>query len=225
MGDDLANWSERRRALRVPVRGVAVFYGEDGAMHGRIENLSKSGALVSVAGMPSAENDWDVELKLGVDSGWVSARAVRVEHPQIRARRWTIAIEFDQLEAPIRAAIEAAVEAALRAAQRRPILVLDEDHARRIELIYRLVARGAMPLAPSTPLEAVDLLARNDLHVAVCLVAPSFGHSSAELSALVADSFPWVALEDITDDLDTTVDRALHAWSHTDVARLRTALA
>ncbi|HEY1556947.1 MAG TPA: PilZ domain-containing protein [Kofleriaceae bacterium] len=217
--------SERRRALRVPVHGVAVFYGEDGAMHGRIENLSKSGALVSVAGVPTADGDFDVELKLGVDSGWASARTVRVDHPHRKARRWTIAIEFEQLEAPIRAAIESAVEAALRAAQRRPILVLDDDHRRRVALLRRLAARGATPLAPSTPLEAVDLLARSDQHVAVCLIAPRFGHSAAELSTLVHDSFPWVTTADITDDLDSTVDRAMDAWSGTEVARLTAALA
>ena len=47
-------------------------------MHGTIENLSSSGALVSVAGVPFDE-DIDVELKLGDDSGWVSARTVRIE--------------------------------------------------------------------------------------------------------------------------------------------------
>ena len=235
---ELASWSERRRALRVPVRGVAVFYGEDGALHGRIENLSQSGALVTVAAPPpdrapprghpgrismTGEREaLDVELKLGGDTGWVGARAVRIEKSP---RRWRMAVEFERLEPPVRAAIEAAIESALRAAQRRPILVVDDDVARRIELVTRLAARGMTPLAPRTPLEAVDLLARPQLHVNVCLVAPSFGHTLDELRALLADSFPWLSFAAISPDLDATIDRALDAWAGTAVARLSPALA
>jgi hypothetical protein len=219
---DHASWSERRRAMRVPVRGVAVFYAEDGAMHGRIENLSESGALVSVVGMPAEEDTFDVELKLGVDTGWVSARTVRIERA---ARRFKIAVQFDRLDEAVRTAIETAIASALRAAQRRPILVLDERIARRHDLATRLAARGMTPLAPRTPLEAIDLLTRTQLHVDVCLVAPSFGHTAAELRALVSESFPWVRATDISDDLDATVERALEAWTGTDVARLSSAIA
>ncbi len=219
---DLASWSERRRAMRVPVRGVAVFYGEDGAMHGRIENLSESGALVSLAGLLANEDAFDVELKLGVDTGWVSARPVRIERGQ---RRLKIAVAFEHLDEIVRAAIEAAIASALRAAQRRPILVIDDHFVRRADLITRLAARGMTPLAPRTPLEAIDLLTRTQLHVDVGLLAPSFGHTSGELRALVSDSFPWVKAADISDDLDATVDRALEAWSGTDVARLSVAIA
>ena len=51
MGESLV-LGERRRALLVPVRGFAVLYASDGPLHGMIENLSQSGALVSVAGRP-----------------------------------------------------------------------------------------------------------------------------------------------------------------------------
>lgn len=234
---DLA-WSERRRALRVPVRGVAVFYAEDGATHGTIENLSSSGALVSVAGVPSEQapasavgastrmtgerEALDVELKLGVESGWVSARTVRVERT---AKRFRIAVAFENIDPAIAAAIETTITAAIRAAQRRPILVIDDRIPRRHDLVTRLAARGMTPLAPRTPLEAIDLLTRTQLHVNVCLLAPSFGQSTAELRALVSDSFPWVSTADISDDVEATVDRALEAWSGTDVARLSSAIA
>jgi hypothetical protein len=217
---DLA-WSERRSALRVPVRGVAVFYAEDGATHGTIENLSSSGALVSVSGVPS-EQALDVELKLGVDSGWVSARTVRVER---MAKRFRIAVAFENIDPAVAAAIDTAITAAIRAAQRRPILVIDDRIPRRHDLVTRLAARGMTPLAPRTPLEAIELLTRTQLHVNVCLLAPSFGQSTAELRALVSDSFPWVSTADISDDLDATVERALEAWAGTDGARLSAAIA
>ena len=217
---DLA-WSERRSALRVPVRGVAVFYAEDGATHGTIENLSTSGALVTVAGVPS-EQALDVELKLGADSGWVSARTVRVEK---LAKRWRIAVAFEHVDPSVAASIDSAITSSIRAAQRRPILVIDDRIPRRHDLVTRLAARGLMPLAPRTPLEAIDLLTRTQLHVNVCLLAPSFGQSTAELRALVSDSFPWVSTAEISDDVDATVDRALEAWAGTDAARLSAAIA
>jgi len=212
--------AERRRALRVPVRGGVVFYAEDGAMHGTIENLSRGGALVTVAGAVP-EEPIDLELKLGLDSGWITARAVRVERT---ARRWKIAVAFDQIGDEIRAAIDAAILAALRATHRRPVLIIDDDVERRGDLLDLLSARGMTPVAARTPLDAIELLTRTQLHISVCLLAPSFGHSFAELRALVSDSFPWVSTAEISNDLEQTADRAAHAWSGTEVARIARAV-
>ena len=198
-----------------------MFYAEDGAMHGTIENISSTGALVSVSGMPT-DDQLDVELKLGVESGWVAARTVRVERA---GRHHRIAVTFEQLDPAIRAVIDNAIAAAVRAARRRPVLVIDDRIARRVDLVTRLAARGMTPLAPRTPLEAIDLLTRTQLHVSVCLLAASFGQSAAELEAMVSDSFPWVSTAEISDDIDATVDRALDVWSRTDVARLSAAIA
>ena len=213
----MGDLAERRSALRVPVRGVAVFYGEDGATHGTIENLSSSGALVSVRGMPS-DQDLDLELKLGDETGWVSARTVRIERTSpTRAR---IAVSFDRVDEQVRVAIDNAIEHALRAAQRRPILVFDDQRSRRIELATRLAARGMTPLVPRTPLEAIDLLTRTQLHVNVAILA-----TGSELATLLAESFPWVSTAPLSDDIDATVERAIDAWSGTDGARLATAIA
>lgn len=198
-----------------------MFHSSGGALHGTIENLSASGALVSVSGAHDGAPP-DVELKLGTDSGWVIARTVRVERVERRTR---IAVAFDHVAPALRAAIESAVEAAVRACARRPILVVDDVGARRTDLVARLVARGMTPLAPRTPLEAIDLLARSHLHIAVCLLAAGFGHSADQLRALVAESFPWVTAADISDDVEATVNLAAAAWSSTDVARLATAIA
>ena len=221
MGDEERD-SDRRRAMRVPVRGMAVFYGETGAVHGRIENLSETGALVSMTTAPWLTKSFELELKLGEDTGWVSARAVRVEH---QARRLKVAVQFDRLDEPVRAAIESAISAAVHAAVRRPVIVIDDHRDRRDRLAHKLSAAGMLPLLPSTPLEAIDLLARAQLHADVCLLAPSFGQTRHELAALVTDSFPWVTLADIEEDLDATVARASEAWSSTDVARLFAAIA
>lgn len=212
---------ERRRALRVPVRGVAVLYASGGPLHGMIENLSQTGALVSVASRPP-EPELDIEIRLDDGSGWVAARIVRVEP---HGRQWRIAVVFDRVEGALRTVIEAAIVCARGAAARRPILVIDENADRRRALIARLAKRGMTPLAPRTPLEAMDLLSRAQLHVGVCLLAPGFGVASTDLRAALIDSFPWLYVTDITDDLDATTHHALDTWNATPIARVADAVA
>lgn len=199
----------------MPVCGVAVFHSGGQAIHGEIENLSSNGALVAVQNAPALA---EVELKLGLESGWVRARMVRSEPSRV-------AVQFLNVDDNVRASIDVAIEGALRAAKRRRVLVIDERSSERHDLVSRLAARGMTPLAPRTPLEAIDLLTRASLHVNVCLLAPSFGQSSAQLRALVSDTFPWVNATEISDDLDDTVERAVAAWSSTPVARLANATA
>jgi CheY-like chemotaxis protein len=209
----------------VPVRGVAVFHSSsnspnEGPLHGTLENLSQSGALVSVSSRP-ADGKFDVELRLVDGEGWVSAHAVRIEPA---AKRFRIAVAFDRVDAPMRQAIDATINAALSAAQRRPILVIDDRTERRTSLIERLAKRGMTPLAPKTPLEAIDLLTRSHLHVSVCLLAPGFGVQSTDLAAILSDSFPWVTTTEISDDIEATTTRAIDAWAETPVARIGTAI-
>ncbi|MEO8705938.1 MAG: PilZ domain-containing protein [Kofleriaceae bacterium] len=213
--------AERRGALRVPVRGVAVVHANEGPLHGTLENLSQTGALFHVANRPAPDVPLDLELRLAEGGGWVSARAVRIEPV---ARSWRVAVKFDRVDPQMRDAIEASITAALAAARRRPILVIDDRSDRRASLIERLSKRGMTPLAPKTPLEAIDLLTRTQLHVSVCLLAPGFGVPTTDLAAVLSDSFPWVTTTEIDDDLDTTTTRALDAWAATPVARMGTAI-
>lgn len=222
MGDPAVQ--DRRRALRVPVRGVAVLHVEGGPLHGTIENLSQTGALVVAARPPSDTPDamQELELKLADGSGWVRGRAVRIEQHQ---RRWRIAIAFERVDDALRASIDASIKAALGAARRRPILVIDENTDRRRDLIARLSNRGMTPLAPKTPLEAIDLLTRAQLHVGVCLLAPGFGVPTTDLRAVLTDSFPWVSVAEITDDLEATTHQAMDTWAATPIARVANAIA
>lgn len=212
---------ERRRALRVPVRGVAVLYASGGPLHGMIENLSQTGALVSVASRRT-EEQLDMEIRLAEGSGWVVARVVRVEP---HARQWRVAVAFDRVDQALREAIEASIASARGAARRRPILVIDENTVRKNDLISRLSDQGMTPLAPKTPLEAIDLLTRSQLHVGVCLLAPGFGVPSHDLRAVLTDSFPWVSVAEITDDLEATTHQAIKTWKTTPIARIADATA
>lgn len=207
---------ERRRGLRVPIRGRAVLYGERGPLHGTVANLSHSGALLEVADQPF-ERVVDVELRLAEGAAWVNARAVRVEPI---AKRWRIAVAFDRVDPPLERAIRGAIDGALLAAQRRPVLVIDDRAERRDALIARLADRGMTPLAPRTPLEALDVLARAQLHVDVCLLAAGFGVPTTDLEAVLTDSFPWVATREITDDVEQSARRAVEAWHASPMALL-----
>jgi len=220
MGDSII-LGERRRALRVPVRGVAVLYASGGPLHGMLENLSQCGALVSVAIRPS-EEQLDIELRLAEGGGWVVGRVVRVEP---HARQWRVALAFDRVDESLRGAVDASIASARGAARRRPILVIDENTVRKNDLISRLSDCGMTPLAPKTPLEAIDLLSRSQLHVGVCLLAPGFGVPSHDLRAVLSDSFPWVSVAEITDDLDATTHQAIDTWKTTPIARIADAMA
>lgn len=194
---------------------------DGGPIHGMLENLSQSGGLVSLASKPpQLARDvppFEMELRLGYTTGYVTARPVRVEPA---GKRWRLAVEFEKVDDRTREAIEATVIGAISAARRRPILVIDDHHERRATLIEQLANRGMTPLAPKTPLEAIDLLARSHLHVNVCLLAPGFGVPSTDLAAFLSDSFPWVRTTEISDDVDATARRAIAAWDETPVARL-----
>ncbi|MFT3692130.1 MAG: PilZ domain-containing protein [Kofleriaceae bacterium] len=199
--------------MRVPVRGVALL----NTKHATIENLSSSGALFITPLDVFDEDQLRIELKLGLESGVLSARKVRVEMDERWAR---IAVEFEDVAVELQQAIDAAIEAAIKAGSTKPVLVVDDQSERRKDLVAKLTARGMTPFAPQTPLEAIDLLTRPSLHVNVALLAPH----SFDLRDVLSESFPWVTAEEIT-DVDAAVDAAATAWSHSDVARLATAIA
>jgi len=199
--------------MRVPIRGVAVLSGT----RATIENLSANGALFLASGSFDRPN-FELELKLGLESGSLLARTVRVEQSAEHTR---IAVEFDRVEPQLQAAIESAIEGAIRAAERRPVLVVDQQAKRRASLIASLTARGMTPLAPTTPLEAIDLLARSHLHINVALLASP----SLEIRDMLSENFPWVIAEEISNDVEATVTAAADAWSASDTARLAIAIA
>lgn len=218
---DMASGTERRSALRVPVRGYAMVYDAGRTIRAIVENLSTNGALVSVPASLGTSFD-DLELNLGFDSGRVAARTVRVERGAARTR---IALEFEQVDPALRLAVASAIDFALMSALRRPIVILDDNPERRDALVERLRRSGMTAIAPRTPLAAFDQLARTSRVGCVCVMSSCFGQSVVGLRNVIAETFPWVLTNVIGDDLDGTVDRALASWADTDAAQLVRALA
>lgn len=195
---------ERRVAVRVPVRGIAICYGEQLPVRGTIENLSRDGALLDVMGLPDGRL-LELELALGGSRVRLTARPVRAEPNASRTR---LALQFADVAPADRSVIDAAIDGAVAAAARPRVLVIDDDHRRLRALILALEQHGMTPLAPRTPLDAIDMLMNPELAVSTALLAPSFGHSLEALEGLVADSFPWVRAHLIDDDIASTARRA-----------------
>jgi hypothetical protein len=181
-----------------------------------IENLSQAGALITVTQRPH-EPELDLEIRLAGGAGWASARTVRVEP---YGGQWRIAFAFERSDEALRGAIDAAIRAARGAARERTVLVIDENSDRKRDLVHRLSDRGMTPLVPRTPLEAIDMLTRSQLHSGVCLLAPGFGVPSTDLRAALTDSFPWLSVAEITDDLEATTHQAITTWNTTPIARI-----
>jgi len=121
---DLANRLDRRRGSRVTMRGTAVFYGEDGATCGTIENVSRGGALIRFVGAHDGVADpaarlLDVELELGNESAWARARTVRVI--RVGAGAWRIAVAFEHVDDTLGVAIDRALAAAIRRCATRKV--------------------------------------------------------------------------------------------------------
>lgn len=191
-------------------------YAKAGPLHGMLENVSQVGALISVAIRP-LDAELDIELRLAGGAGFASARTVRVEP---HGRDWRIAVAFERVDDSLRAAIEVAIKAARGAARERPVLVIDENSDRKRDLVTRLSRQGMTPLVPRTPLEAIDILTRSPMHSGVCLLAPGFGVPSTDLRQALTDSFPWLSVAEITDDLEETTHQALDTWNTTPIARI-----
>ena len=206
--------------MRVPVRGQAVLHADAGPTHARVENVSRGGVLLELAVPPSGASGVEVELRLLGGGGFLTGTVVRAT--LIAGGCWHIALALRCADRTLEARIDAAIDAALSTVRQRPVLIVDDQPERRRALVDRLATLGLMPLAPATPLGAVDLLTDAALHVGVCMLAPGFRIPSRNLAAVLGDSFPWVTTGEIMDDLDATASLALDLWSASPIARLAT---
>ncbi|HVK87166.1 MAG TPA: PilZ domain-containing protein [Kofleriaceae bacterium] len=210
MGQTVERWAERRSSMRVSIRGTAIVHSQTARVHGMVENLSCSGALLHLATRP-ADGDVEVELQLGDDTGTLRAHTVRVS--PTRHATWFVALAFDRVDPVLQISIDASVAEAVRAARSRTVIVLDDLEPRRAQLVDRLVDRGFTPVTPRTPLETIELLASPALHVRLCLVATDYRVARSALAQTVAEHFPWVTTAEILDDLELTVEHAIAAYA------------
>jgi len=211
--------SERRRALRAPVHGVAVLHRDRGAARGHIENLSLGGVLIRLrADDTPAGTEWcDVELRLSAKRTlMLVGQVVRTE--MIRGERW-IALRFDEVSPDHEDAIEDEVVGALETARWRPVMVVDSVEERRTGIAAALRDRRMTPLTPGTPLEVIDLLANPDRHVEVCVISPQFGDlRGREIASAIYEAFPWVKVVFFAGDAFTTIDDVQAAWDELDTS-------
>ena len=75
-------------------------------MHGVVENLSRSGALVQMS-TPPADGAHELELELAGASGMLRARTVRIA--PARNSMWSVALAFERVEPALQQSIDASV--------------------------------------------------------------------------------------------------------------------
>ena len=207
--------ADRRRGQRVPLHGLAVVHGDHGAVAGCIENLSLGGALLWLRDTLGRTDALEVELHLTRDVVIiVKAEAVRVVRRPDGPR---IAIRFGALSSDDEDAIADAIERSVTAAKARPVMVVDGIEDRRLDLVEALRARHMTPLTPTTPLEAIDLLATPDHHVALCAIAARFGDlDGRDIAREIAAEFPWVRIMYIGADAERVAADIAARWDDLD---------
>lgn len=200
---------DRRRTLRAPVHGRAVVRGEGATVHGTIDNLSLGGVRIALRAPVAADDALALELHLPRRTLAVRGRGVRVDRDATGAH---LAARFEALGGDAEDAVADAVEHAYAASRRRAVLVVDAPE-RQGAIAQALRARRMCPLVPRTPLEAIDLLARVDEQVGVCLLGPRFADACGdELELAIVEAFPWVRVLRMGPDAVAIVEDAASTW-------------
>jgi hypothetical protein len=192
---------------------MAVLHEDHGVTRGLIENLSLFGVSVLADQAPIEGDTLDVELVIhGRQPLVVLGHVVRVDaRPAPASAR--IAIDFDRVPAGAEDLIEDEIVAAYAAAQARPVVILEGGAPRRAALAAAVRARGMTPLVPRTPLEVIDLLSRHETHAEVFLVSGRFaGLDSAELTAFLTETYPWIRIAAVRSDIADAADQACASW-------------
>jgi CheY-like chemotaxis protein len=148
-----------RRHFRSAVRGDVVIHTAEGALRGRLLDLSLGGARIA----PAADEPLGVGLAVGTPvrldlhfadgDGWLAVRAVvvRADGPDA-----PFAAEFVAMPRRVRDAIEAEMLAALEADARPAVVIVDPRAARRQRLVRAVRRIGCRPIEAATPLEAIE---------------------------------------------------------------------
>lgn len=188
----------RRRHDRAQVNGCVVVHAPEGAVRGRIVNLSAGGVLVveQASRAPLAEGT-RVGIELETERrGWV-----RQDGGVLRRVDGAVAIEFVE-PSPVLIDVITGEVLAAKEAQRAPrVVVVDPSRPRRMKLAAALRAAGCHSIEASTPLEAVDALERSRVPVVAVAVAESTQSQTLadELVEFLAEAHPSLRLGLIVD--------------------------
>jgi hypothetical protein len=189
----------RRRHVRIAVRGTAVLHLRGGVIRADVENLSAGGLLVRpIAGCVNGLRPHQrVQLELHLAGGITLAHAGRIARCPVGA----IAIELDVPSAELEDAIAEEMLASVEASRAPRVIVVDRADQRRHRVAEALTHAGYKPIETSTPLEAIDVLEATREHVAAAMVSGDSLTQTAgdELASFLAESHPDLRVAVISD--------------------------
>lgn len=199
MLEAVAQPGDRRRHDRARVNGCVVLHAPDGAVRGRIVNLSAGGVLVvEEESRARLAEGTRVGLELETErSGWV-----RQDGGVLRRIDDAIAIEFVEPSPGVVDVITGEVLAAQEARRAPRVIVVDPSRPRRQRIAAALRDVGCQSIEASTPLEAVDVLERSRVPVSAVAVAESTQSQTLadELVEFLAEAHPSLRLGLIVDN-------------------------
>ncbi len=185
MPDTTRPEAQLRRSYRTTTSGHVVVQVGRAMVHAHSLNLSLGGLLVDWTGRrpsPPVGAPVTVQLEVG-DSGWLRQRG----HVQ-RCDADRLAIGFHAMTADAEDRIEDRVLAALEAQRAPRLLIVDPSPVRRHAIAALLARAGYCSLEASTPLAALALLQRPQLHITAVAVAETTSQTGrAELTAYLAE--------------------------------------
>lgn len=193
--------AERRKQVRIALKGTAILLAGEHAVRARIVNLSEDGFYATTLVTPPSRllgRSVDIELRLDDPfSQWI-----RLEGKILRIGNGSVAVSVSAIPA-LRRLVQG-VTSASRARERViSVILIDEDTERRNVLAHGFQLVGCSLIEAATSLEAIVRLGESSFEPDVIAVADSIPAATAnDMREFVARNHPHVKLVSITDVID-----------------------
>jgi hypothetical protein len=201
----MTEMAERRKHLRIALKGTAILLASEHAVRARLINLSEGGFLARTIVNPQRRllgRSVDIELRLDDRlSQWnhLEGKIVRIGNERV-------AICFNATPALVR--LVDGMTTASRASERViSVILIDEDATRRKRLAEGFRIVGCSLIEAATSLEAIVRLGESSFEPDVIAVADSIPAATAnQMREFVRRDHPHVKLVSITDVIDPGVN-------------------
>jgi len=192
---------ERRRSTRFSPKGTVLFHGEGAAQHGRIENLSRGGMLVSTTHPISADRlDRILEMELRLDG--IHDEWLRISGRLCRIGDGTLAIELVAAPPAFYQLVNDNTTASDRHIQILSVVLVDATESRRAAIADAFRAVGCTVVDVSTPLEAIVRLGEARFEPDLIVIADSApSATSDDLRRFVEREHPAATLVTVGDEI------------------------
>lgn len=200
MNDRSGERRERRRDMRIAPKGTVQLRAGEHQQHGRIANLSASGAYIHTnVTVPERFLGRHADIELRLDAG--TAEWLRATGRIVRVHGDGVAIAFDLLAAPLVRMIDEISTASRARARIIAVVLIDADPQRRSAMAAGFRLTGCSVIEAATPLEAIVRLGESSFEPDVIAVADSQSDDADQMRAFVEREHPNAKLITIGDEI------------------------